>query len=256
LASLGVSLEEPMERSVHDSFSLFDLESDLFGESTTHEVHNEHTLSDRKHQLIDPWDPGVWAPKDEESVWEEFSFDQDVVPTLKHKVCEEVSIEGIGFERHDLEDKSELFLHGVDFDQRPRDEDETKFEEEAQETWGNHGDTIVRYEGNSDFYMHHNNKSLNLRGLDINEETWKKQLMVLVENEVQTLSKLDDMKSLVENLIQKTPRNQYEQIVSLVDLQNIKSTIGDMKSTYLNMIKDRDVATKIAWIRLYLHPRN
>jgi hypothetical protein len=94
--------------------------------------------------------------------------------------------------------------------------------------------------------MHHNNNSLNLHGLDINEETWKKQLMVLVENEVQTLSKLDDMKSLVENLIQKTPRNQHEQIVSLADLQNIKSTMGDMKSTYLNMIKDRDVATKIA----------
>ena len=45
---------EPMERSVHDSFSLFDLESDLFRGSTTHEVHNEHTLSDRKRQLIDP----------------------------------------------------------------------------------------------------------------------------------------------------------------------------------------------------------
>ena len=55
-----------MVRSVHDSFKLFDLESDLFGESTTHEVHNEHTLSDRKQQLIDPWDPGVWAPKDED----------------------------------------------------------------------------------------------------------------------------------------------------------------------------------------------
>ena len=177
-----------MERNVHDSFSLFDLESDLFRGSTTHEVHNERTLLGRKQQLIDPWDPGVWAPKDE---------------------------------------------------------DETKFEEEAQETWGSHDDTIVRYDGNSVFYMHHNSKSLNLRGLDINEETCKKQLMVLVENEVQTLSKLDDMKSLVENLIQKTPRNQYEQIVSLVDFQNIKSTIGDMKSTYLNMIKDRDVATKI-----------
>jgi len=130
-------------------------------------------------------------------------------------------------------------LHVADFDQRPRDK------EEVQETWDSHGDTIVRYEGNSDFYMHHNSKSLNLRCLDINEKTWKKQLMVLVENEVKTLSKLDDMKSLVENLIQKTPRNQYEQIVSLANLQNIKSTIGDMKSAYLNMIKDRDVATKI-----------
>jgi Zn-dependent metalloprotease len=58
--------------------------------------------------------------------------------------------------------------------------------------------------------------------------------------------KLDGMKCLVENLIQKTPRNQYEQIVSLADLQNIKSTTGDMKLVYFNMIEDRDVAIKIA----------
>jgi len=119
-------------------------------------------------------------------------------------------------------------------------------DEETQDNWGSHDETIVRYEGNLDFYMYHNINSLNLHSLEINEETWKKQLIVLVENEVQTLSKLGDMKSLVENLIQKTPRNQHEQMVSLSNLKNIKSTMGDMKSAYLNMIKDRDVATKIA----------
>ena len=76
LVQMGVGLisKQGLWRSVHDSFSLFDLESDLFGGSTTHEVHNERTLLGRKQQLIDPWDPGVWASKDEESVWEEFSF--------------------------------------------------------------------------------------------------------------------------------------------------------------------------------------
>lgn len=64
-------------------------------------------------------------------------------------------------------------------------------------------------------------------------------MLVTAENEVQTLSKLDDTKKFVEALIQKTPRNQSKQTVSLDDLQNIKRTMEESKLVILHTINDR-----------------
>lgn len=74
---------------------------------------------------------------------------------------------------------------------------------EAHEAYGSHDDTIGRYEENADFCLLTRSSSLSLHDSDIHRKDWNKQMLVMKENEVQALSKLDNTKKVIEELIQK-----------------------------------------------------
>ncbi|GLJ40211.1 hypothetical protein SUGI_0825000 [Cryptomeria japonica] len=112
--------------------------------------------------------------------------------------------------------------------------------EEAHLICDNLEDFDAKYDS-CDFGIHYNSNTFTLLDYD-----WKNELLVYIENEIHTLSRLDDIRSLVEKIIFMTPREQCEQNVPLVDLHMIKNTMGGIKLVFLHMMHDKDVATRFA----------
>ncbi|GLJ37293.1 hypothetical protein SUGI_0756450 [Cryptomeria japonica] len=96
-------------------------------------------------------------------------------------------------------------------------------------------------EKNSNFLMQHDNNSSSL-----SDRNWGRHLLALAEKEVQILSTVDGTHRYVENLIHNIPRGQNKVNISLADLQSIKDNMEEIKESFLHVIHDRDMATKVA----------
>ncbi|GLJ52362.1 hypothetical protein SUGI_1113910 [Cryptomeria japonica] len=170
-----------------------------------------------------------------------FDFQNKLIPldsnatiATTQKSCIEDDIEGINSLKHKLD----FPLIEADREHRPSDfndlgsqlivEDER---EEASENCSSHGTIVER-----------NFDSCSSSSFDHN---WRREYLLTAENEIQVLTRMDDAHGYVGSVIHSVPRGQEECNISLADLQNMKNTIEEIKTTFLNVIHDRDMASKV-----------
>lgn len=181
----------------------------------THEKHNENFHLDRNNQTTFTWDPSVLEPKkDEGLLWNEYPFHSDV-SISSQKTYREVNIEEAKAKSYgdDNKHKSDFLFLSVDskqsyisfyFDQSHRSLgyehrhsslfypqlDATHFHQmgkgEFYEDWDIHGVVGNKYEEVFKFGMHYN-----LQKHNMNEESFRKLLLVSAKNVVQVLSSFD-----------------------------------------------------------------